>query len=116
MSRFVLGLIAPGLAVKRTSVIPPPASQEPQPPAALLPRFEHTVLVLQLSQKAVSLSRKGVLQGLSDESAAEMRQLGSEGWELVSVLPFTTGGVGMFSSAAPRTDAALAFFKRTIST
>lgn len=94
---------------------PPASAGAQQNFVSTAPMFDHAVLVLQLSKKAISASRTGVLQGLTEQSAAEMRQLGREGWELVSVLPFSTGGVGLFSSAAPATDAVLAFFKRVCS-
>lgn len=75
-------------------------------------KFEHTVVVLRFEKKGFAVTRKDVLQGLSEESSTELIRLGEEGWELVAVLPFSTGGVGFFSYAASGTDAALAFFKR----
>ena len=77
-------------------------------------RYEYSVLVLRIEKKGLAMSRKDVLQGLSAESATQLRELGNDGWEMVGVLPFQVGGVGLFSNASTGTDAALAFFKRTI--
>jgi len=75
-------------------------------------RFEHSVQVLRFEKKGFAITRKDILQGISEESSKELVRLGEEGWELVAVLPFSTGGVGLFSYSAATTDAALAFFKR----
>jgi len=76
------------------------------------------VLVLRLEKKGLAVTRKDVLQGLSAESATQLRDLGNDGWEMVGVLPFQVGGVGLFATASTGTstgtDAALAFFKRIV--
>jgi hypothetical protein len=74
--------------------------------------WDHATAVLRFKEKGFAMSRKDVIQGLDDESAATLKDLGSQGWEMVAVLPFSTGGVGMFSNAQAKTDAAVAFFKR----
>ena len=83
-------------------------------PGASRNRYEYSVLVLRLEKKGLVMTRKDVLQGLSGESATQLRDLGNDGWEMVGVLPFQVGGVGLFSTASTGTDAALAFFKRTV--
>lgn len=76
-------------------------------------RYEHTTAVLHFEKKGFAMTRKDVLQGLSEDSSNLLFKFGEDGWELVAALPFTTGGAGLFSSAATGTDAALAFFKRS---
>lgn len=77
-------------------------------------KFEHAVVVLELKQKAFAISRTDLLLGLESESASLLSDLGRDGWEMVSSMPFSSGSVGMFSNAAPKTDSALAFFKREV--
>ena len=67
-------------------------------------KFEHTAIVLQFERKAFAISRKDVLEGLSEDATRRLSEMGDSGWELVSVLPYNAIG--------DRTDAALAFFKR----
>ena len=67
--------------------------------------FEHTSAVLHLDEKHFTLGDKGVLQGLSAESKIGLSNLGAEGWELVSVLPY--------SRSFGDTSALIAFFKRS---
>lgn len=74
--------------------------------------WEHTAVVLKFKEKGFSVSRKDVVQGLDGESVEALKAIGGEGWEVVAVLPFSTGGVGLFSNAQTKTDAAIAFFKR----
>lgn len=73
-------------------------------------KFEHTTVVLQLEKKNFAMTRKDIFQGLSEESARAISGLGDNGWELVAVLPVSSGSAGLTSFAA--TDAALGFFKR----
>lgn len=73
-------------------------------------KYEYTVVVLQMDKKTFATSRSGILQGLVPKSAQEMSELGDSGWELVSVMPYITGGP--FLAGDPGTDAALGFFKR----
>jgi hypothetical protein len=73
-------------------------------------RFEHTTAVLQLEKKLFAVTRNNLFQGLAEESAKTLGKLGAEGWELVAVLPVSSGSAGLTSFAA--TDAALGFFKR----
>jgi len=77
-------------------------------------RFEHAVIVLKLKQKAFAMSRTDVLQGLEPDSAALLADLGRDGWEMVSTMPYSSGSVGFFSNAPAKTDSALAFFKRSV--
>jgi hypothetical protein len=74
--------------------------------------WEHATAVLRFKEKSFAMTRKEVVQGLDDDSAATLQTLGAQGWELVTVLPFSTGGVGMFSNATAKTDAAISFLKR----
>jgi hypothetical protein len=73
-------------------------------------KFEHTTVLLQFAKKTFATSKKDVLTGLAPESANTLTELGSEGWELVSVLPYSAGGDLLLISAG--THAALGFFKR----
>ena len=73
-------------------------------------KYEHAVVVLQLDKKTFATSRSGILQGLEAKSVKTMDELGASGWELVSVMPYITGGP--FLAGDPGTDAALGFFKR----
>ena len=76
-------------------------------------KFEHFTMVLRFNEKAFALTLKDVLQGIAEEDQAKLGLLGKEGWELVSTVPFSTGGSGMFTSAM-KTDSVLAFLKRQI--
>jgi hypothetical protein len=67
-------------------------------------KFEHDSAVLHLEEKNFTLGSKGVLQGLSAESKMIVGKYGDDGWELVSVLPYSRG----FGD----TNALIAFFKR----
>jgi hypothetical protein len=78
-------------------------------------RWEHSFLVLKVKQKGFSVSRKDLLDGIEDGSRKELEEMGNAGWELVTVLPFSSGSVGMFSSSKGSTDSFIAFFKRPIS-
>lgn len=73
-------------------------------------KYEHAVVVLHLDKKTFAASRSGILQGLEAKSVKAMDELGESGWELVSVMPYITGGP--FLAGDPGTDAALGFFKR----
>jgi hypothetical protein len=64
-------------------------------------RFQHKCVVLQVEIKNFTLMSKDALQGLTPASDESLRQLGDEGWELVSVVPYED---------SPR--AVLAFFKK----
>ena len=68
-------------------------------------KFQHTSVVLRLDEKNFSLTSKDVLQGLSAESKKVLGDFGDEGWELVSVVPYSRG--------LGDTNAVLAFFKRS---
>lgn len=74
-------------------------------------KFEHTSVVLHFEKKSFSLTRSGVLQGLAEKSATALAELGIEGWELVSVVPYARGGA--FVPGEAGTDVALAFLKRS---
>jgi len=73
-------------------------------------RFEHTSVVLYLEKKDFALARKNVLQGIAAESAEALTELGDNGWELVAVLPYSSGSAGLSVFAA--TDAAIGLLKR----
>jgi hypothetical protein len=68
-------------------------------------KFEHASAVLQLEEKNFTLTGRDVLQGLATESKSVLNNLGNDGWELVSVLPYSRG----FGD----TNALIAFFKRS---
>ena len=72
--------------------------------------YEHTTLVLHFGKKDFAMTRSAVLEGLAPKSAEALGDMGRDGWELVSVLPYSTGSAVMFRQ--PGTDAALGFFKR----
>lgn len=75
--------------------------------------FQHATAVLHFKEKSWALSRKELLQGLDEESAKYLTDLGMAGWELVSAVPFTSGGVSLTFNVS-KTDAVLAFFKRRV--
>ena len=77
-------------------------------------RYEHIAIVLHFEKKGIAMTRQDVLQGLSPDSSSQLHELGNQGWELVSVIPYTTGGIGFWSNTSARSDAALAFFKRVV--
>lgn len=84
-------------------------------PTRARPAFEHATAVLRFKEKGFALSRKELLQGLDDESAKHVGVLGAAGWEMVSAVPFSSGGGSMsFTGSANKTDAVLAFFKRQL--
>lgn len=79
--------------------------------------FEHATAVLQFKEKGFAMSRKDLLEGLDEESARHLAQLGRAGWELVSAVPFSSGGASLsFTGSIAKTDAVLAFFKRALAT
>jgi hypothetical protein len=73
-------------------------------------KFEHTTVLLHFAKKTFAATKKGVLAGLEPESEKAIQELGNEGWELISVLPYSAGGDFLQISAG--THAALGFFKR----
>lgn len=78
-------------------------------------KWQYATSILKFKEKGFAISRKDVLQGLEDESANNLKGFGDEGWELVAVMPFSTGGtVGMFSPSSGKTDAVVAFLKRPV--
>jgi hypothetical protein len=86
-------------------------------PAPTKGGFEHATAVLQFKEKGFAVSRKDLLEGLDEESARHLAQLGRAGWELVSAVPFSSGGASLsFTGSIAKTDAVLAFFKRALST
>jgi hypothetical protein len=89
-------------------------SSPPTEPATLRrTRYEHMVVVLQFDRKAFAMTRDGLLQGLTGDSLAQLNMLGDDGWELISVLPYTSGrtDISIFSHRT-ETDAAMGFLKR----
>ena len=91
----------------------PPSAATPPPQSERRCRFDHTVVVLHFDRRGFALTRSDILQGLTEESSAQLRKLGDEGWELVTVLPYSIGKAGFFDSST-QTDAALGFFKRAL--
>jgi hypothetical protein len=81
---------------------------------AKMTEWEHATAVLRFKEKAFAMTRKEVVQGMDDESAMSLAELGKDGWELVAVLPFSSGSAGLFSNSQAKTDAAIAFFKRPV--
>lgn len=75
-------------------------------------KYEHTSVVVHFEKKNFAVTRSEVLQGLAAESASALAKLGIEGWELVSVVPYSRGGAFILGEAG--TDAALAFMKRSV--
>lgn len=88
---------------------PPEKKQAPVAPS----KFRYTTIVIRLNMKGFVFRKEDLLQGLSEESADQLTRLGNEGWELVSVLPLSTGRTN-FLLPARKTykDSAIAFFKR----
>lgn len=76
-------------------------------------KWEHSSVILKLKQKkGLVVSRKDLLQGLEDESIVVLKDMGDNGWELVAVIPFMSGKIGMFAESKAGTDALIAFLKR----
>ena len=76
-------------------------------------KWEHSSVILKLKEKkGLVISRKDVLQGIDDESVATLKDMGDDGWELVAVIPFMTGKIGMFADSKAGTDTLIAFLKR----
>ncbi|MES2695648.1 MAG: hypothetical protein V4773_19385 [Verrucomicrobiota bacterium] len=73
-------------------------------------RYEHTAVILHFEEKDFAAKRSEVLQGLAPQSAKRMDELGGEGWELVSVVPYVASSARLMRQ--PGTDAAVGFFKR----
>ena len=70
-------------------------------------KYEHTSTVLHLDEKHFALTGRESLQGLTRKSASTLSELGEEGWELVSVVPYSRS---VLLSGA--TKALLGFFRR----
>lgn len=79
----------------------------PGPTGGLLPKYQYTTVPVRFKQKALAFTRSGILQGALEEDQAKLDELGQQGWELVSTVPFSLGAEG-------RTDGALAFLKRAL--
>ena len=75
--------------------------------------FEYLTKPLALKEKGMAITRKDILQGIADESAQELQQLGADGWEMVAAVPFASGSHGLLSNAM-KTDTVLAFLKREL--
>jgi hypothetical protein len=73
-------------------------------------RFEYTSLVLNFEEKSFSLTRAALLAGLAPKSAKAANDLGADGWELVSVIPYVGSAPRVVGQ--PGTEAAVGFFKR----
>jgi hypothetical protein len=70
-------------------------------------------IVLHFDRKAFAMTRNDLLQGLTGESLTQLNRLGEDGWELISVLPYTSGRTDLsIFSHRTETDAAMGFFKR----
>ncbi len=73
-------------------------------------KYQHTSVILHFEEKDFATSREDLLQGLTKESTSALADLGRDGWELVSVLPYVSPSVRLMRQ--PGTDAAVGFFKR----
>ncbi len=73
-------------------------------------KYEHTTVVLRFDEKTFASARTDMLQGLAPASAKSLQDLGSDGWELVAVMPYVSSSTRLMRQ--PGTDAALGFFKR----
>jgi hypothetical protein len=73
-------------------------------------RFEHTSVVLHFEKRDFAATRKDILLGLAPKSVNAMGELGNDGWELVSVIPYVAASALAFRH--PGTDVAVGFFKR----
>src|ERR1022692_762392 len=92
-----------------------PAAQQNQRGTTAMQKWEHSSVLLKLQQKMVALSRKDILEGLDEESAQLLQEMGNGGWELVSALALSYGGAtGMFAAPTARTDGVLCFFRRPL--
>jgi hypothetical protein len=77
--------------------------------------FEHTTAVFRFKTKGYAESRADLLEGIDEASASVLEGMGAEGWEMVSVVPFSSGGASLsFTGSLAKTDAVLAFFKRMV--
>jgi hypothetical protein len=91
------------------------ASEKEAAQRRVSPPFQHATVILHFKEKGFAMNRKDLLEGLDGESAGQLDQMGSEGWEMVAAVPFSSGGASMsFTGSANKTDAVLAFFKRRI--
>jgi hypothetical protein len=73
-------------------------------------KFEYTSLVLNFEEKSFSLTRAGLLEGLAAKSVKALNDLGADGWEMVSAIPYV--GSAQRVVGQPGTEATVAFFKR----
>lgn len=84
-------------------------------------KWDHRTIVLKFSERTSTSNAKNLVQGLDNENEAILKLLGMQGWELVTVVPFSAGGFsatgqGIFSASQAKTNAAIAFLKKKITT
>ena len=87
------------------------AERKQSPAAVPPPRFRYSTIVLRFDEKGFAFRKDDLLQGLAEESVAQITRLGNEGWELVSVLPLVAGKGGFLAGKGAGKDSAIAFFK-----
>jgi len=92
-------------------VLPKKQAEKKRSATAALPRFRYSTIILRFNEKSFAFRKEDLLQGLAEESAAQITRLGNEGWELVSVLPLGPGKAGFLSAGGKTQDSAIAFFK-----
>ena len=90
--------------------VPPGIKEAPQAPL----KFRYTTMVIRFDRKSFALRNDDLLQGLAEESASRITQLGNEGWELEEQCsPAHRGELGfVFGGKISTADSAIAFFKR----
>lgn len=82
-------------------------------------KFDHTSLIIKFSEKVSKDADMGDFQGIDEKSRTTIKEMGNNGWEMVSVLPFSAGafsasGAGIFSASQSQASAAIVFFKKSI--
>jgi hypothetical protein len=76
-------------------------------PCVVENRWDYYVQCLKISGASSGIISAFTDKGLKEESCVELANLGANGWELVSIVPITTGAIG-----ATWSNSALAFLKR----
>ena len=90
---------------------PPEFKQAVAPP----PKFQYTTIIIRFEPKGLAVRKENLFQGLSEESASQITQLGKEGWELVNIVPICRNKSGFFVTTGQTSgaDSAIAFFKHS---
>ena len=81
-------------------------------------KWAHKSAILRFTVKVSVESGSDLLQGLDEASHRVLEEAGKNGWEMVSVVPFSAGafsasGKGIFSTSQSQTNAVIAFFKKS---